>query len=224
MDSVSTIRDTLRVALVEDEGLLRDLVRQVLSRQPGIEVVGDFADAAAAEQGLAALAPDVVLLDIDLGAGLNGVQLGIALRGQLPKVGLVLLSNHRDPSWLQAVPAEQADGWSYLHKRSVADAATLVRAIRGAAEGLVVLDAQLAKQLMGSRRAVDQLTERMRQLLELVAQGFSNQAIAERLHLAEKTVENQLGQLYRTLGIDSHDPAGHARVQATLHYLRRPGA
>ena len=79
---------------------------------------------------------------------------------------------------------------------------------------------RVARQLVNGRRPVDELTERSRSVLELVAQGFSNTMIAERLCLAEKSVENALTALYRQLEIDTSDSGVNPRVQATLHYLR----
>jgi DNA-binding NarL/FixJ family response regulator len=214
-------RPPIRLAIVEDEGLLRDLLANRLGSLDGIEVIGTFENAAAAEAALPALAPHVVLLDILLGKGKNGVDLGIALRRQLPDLGIVLLSSERDPAYLTAVPAACGNGWSYLHKASVTDVRALERAVRGAAEGMVVLDAGLASQLVGGRAAISELSDRARSVLELVAQGYSNASIAERLCLAEKSVENVLRQLYRQLGIETSDPGVHARVQATLHYMRQ---
>lgn len=213
-------RKALRLAVVEDEGLMRDLLVQVLSHIDGFKVVGAFGSAEAAEQGIPGLSPDVVLLDIHLGAGKNGIELGLGLRKPLPELGFVLLSSQRDPAYMKAIPASQAGGWSYLHKSSVSDVTALERAIRGAAEGMVVLDAQLARQLMAGRRPLDDLSERARGVLELVAQGHSNTAIAEILCLAEKSVETILTAAYRQLGIDTADGTKNARVQATLYYLQ----
>ncbi|MNL42653.1 Transcriptional regulatory protein DevR (DosR) [compost metagenome] len=98
--------------------------------------------------------------------------------------------------------------------------ATLERAIRGAASGLVILDPRLAVDFRSPLPGGSALTERQVALLQFIAQGFSNKAIAARLGLSEKTVENQLGFLYRELGIDTADSETHARVQAALHYLR----
>ncbi|MBO9541379.1 response regulator transcription factor [bacterium] len=209
----------IRLAIVEDDDLFRDLLRMALASIPGISVIADFGDADKAEAELPRLKPDVLLLDINLGKGRNGVQLGLSLRRVLPEVGILLFSNHREPDFLLSVPTEQAGGWSYLLKTSVRDVATLERAIRGSAAGLVVLDPRLAA---GFRSPVDgpALSERQISLIQLIAQGFSNKGIAARLGLSEKTVENQLGILYRELGLDTSDSETHARVRAALLYLR----
>lgn len=210
----------VRLVIVEDDDLFRDLLRMALAALPGVEVVADFGEADQAEAEIPALRPDVLLLDIDLGKGRNGVQLGLSLRRALPEVGILLFSNHREPDFLLSVPPDQAGGWSYLLKTSVRDVTTLERAIRGSAAGLVILDPRLAAGFRGPQGGSANLSERQVTLLRLIAQGFSNKAIAAQLNLSEKTIENQLGVLYREIGIDTADSETHARVQAALLYLR----
>ena len=208
------------MAIVEDDPLFRDLLRLALTSLPGVEVLADYGDPGQALAEIPALAPDVLLLDIDLGHGRNGIHLGMDLRRALPNVGVLLFSNHRDPEFLGAIPSDQLAGWSYLLKTSVRDVATLERAIRGSAMGFVTLDPRLTAAYRPQQAQEAGLTERQISLLQHIAQGFSNKAIAQRLFLSEKTVENQLGTLYRQLGIDTADTGSHARVQATLLFLR----
>lgn len=211
----------LRVVLVEDEGLLRDLLRVSLSQSGKIDVVGAFADGESALQDAPALRPDVAVLDIRLGAGPNGVQVGLRLRRALPGVGIVLLSNYREPAFLHGVPDGEAAGWSYLLKSSVTDLATLVRAVEGAASGLMVLDPRLIQAARAqSGGALARLTPRQFEILELMAQGLTNEGIASRLNLSLKTVANQINGLYQELGIDRTDSSLQPRVQAVLTYLR----
>ncbi len=215
-----TPSSTIRLAIVEDDDLFRDLMRVALAALPGVTVIADYADPDRALAELPGLAPDVLLLDIDLGRGRNGIHLGMELRRVLPRVGVLLFSNHRDPAFLGAVPSDQLAGWSYLLKTSVRDVATLERAIRGSAMGYVTLDPRLAAADPSREAQQAGLTERQLSLIQLLAQGYSNKAIAQQLFLAEKTVENQLGMLYRQLGIDTADTGAHPRVQATLQFLR----
>lgn len=212
----------IRLALVEDDNLFRELMRLALDALPGITVIADFRDAETAEREIPALAPDVVLLDIDLGMdSKNGVQLGLALRRALPKVGVLLFSNHREPEFLLSVPPHEAGGWSYLLKSPFQDVETLERAIRGSAAGLVTLDPRLAQEVRSPIVNGVTLTPRQLELLQLMAQGYSNRAIADRLFLSPKTVENTIGALYGSLGIDSGSTERHARVQAILLYLKK---
>ncbi|MBI3978401.1 MAG: response regulator transcription factor [Chloroflexi bacterium] len=213
--------DPIRVALVEDEGLFKDLLSTVLSQRSGLEVVGAFGDGETALQAIPQLQPDVALLDIELGGAMNGIQLGLLLRRQLPALGIVLLSNHGDPQFVASLPEEVLVGWSYLLKRTVGDVEALGRAIEGAAAGFVVLDPHLVAGLRarpGGQLA--RLTPRQREILALMAGGLGNPAIAQRLGLAEKSVENQINLLYQQLGLDREHATVHPRVKAVLLYLR----
>ena len=211
-------REPIRVVVVEDEPLYRDLLRLALERV-GFEVVGAFADAESALREAAALVPDVALLDIELGSAISGVEVGIRLRRGVPALGVVLLSNHLSPELVGALPTDVVGGWSYLSKRTVTDVDALRRAITGAADGLVVFDPILTRA--GSIRAnspLGRLSPRQREIVELIAQGYSNKAIAEHLVLTEKSVENHITRIYQQVGIDAHDLATHQRVQVALLY------
>lgn len=210
----------LRLVIVEDESLYLDLLATVLGLDAGLEVVGAFGNADAALRDVPPLRPDVALLDIELGGEVNGVQLGLLLREKLPGLGIVLLSNVRAPRLLASIPRPQVSGWSYLLKRSVRDATVLRRAIDGASQGLVTLD----PSLVAGRQAREGgplagLTERQRSILALVAEGLTNDAIAARLGIAVKTVENQLVQTYQELDLDRERDPVHPRVKAVLLYL-----
>lgn len=213
--------DTIRVVLVEDEGLYRDLVRIALSNHPRLEVVGAYADADSALTEAPAQAPHVAILDIELPGGLNGVQLGLRLRRHLPEIGIVLLSNHGDPDFLSSLPPETIAGWSYLLKKTVGDVSSLLRAIEGAAAGLVVLDPALVTDMEPrTNSAVSRLAPRQREILGLIAQGLSNAAIASLLTLSEKSVENQINLVYQNLGIQRGGGGIHPRVSAVLKYMQ----
>ena len=212
---------SLRVAVVEDDALFRDLLAIGLERQNGIAVTGVYADAEAALIAIPQDPPHVALLDIDLGPGPTGIQLGMYLREQLPALGIVLLSNHWIPRFLAALPPESMAGWCYLLKRSVSDVAALGRAIEGAAAGLVVVDPHLvAGRRPRDGSALEQLTQRQREILDLIAAGYTNSAIAERLVLSPRTIENRLNQLYRELGLAADQHELNPRVRAALLYLR----
>lgn len=220
----------LRVALVEDDELLRALLLRTLAAERGIDVVADCADG---EQALARLDPsalDVVLLDIDLGDGPTGIEVGRRLRAAGPGLGVVLLSNHRVPRALGLLAAPgppgptgpaPRGGLAYLLKGSIGDVGAIVRSLRAAAAGDVALDAALAHARdprPGSELAA--LTPRQRDVLRLLAAGYVNGAIGDRLGLSEKTVENQLNAIYRVFGLD---PTGsrNRRVAAVLRYLEQ---
>ncbi len=212
----------LRLIVLEDEPLFRDLLVAVLAQQPQLEVVGDFATAADALAAAPALQPDVALLDIELGGGGNGIAVGMELRRMKPEIGILLLSNHGDAELLAGVTLDHLAGWSYLLKRSVADASALIRAIEGAASGLVVLDPELIRRRRNRLHGpLTRLTRRQVEILELIAEGYTNVGIGEQLGLAQKSVENQINGLYQALGIDRGDGSVHVRVRAALTFLGR---
>lgn len=210
----------IRLVIVEDEHLYRDLLRTVLQLDRQLEVVGDYASAQEALEEVPRLRPTIALLDIELGGPMNGMQLGLLLREKLPSLGIVLLSNVRAPRLLASIPAREVGGWSYLLKRSVRDASVLRRAIDGAAMGLVTLDPTLvAGRHPRDRGALSAVTPRQLEILALVAEGWANDAIAQRLGLSIKTVENQLTLTYGELGLDRDRDPVHPRVKAVLLYL-----
>ncbi len=212
-------KEKTRVMIVEDEALYRDLLSVALSQHPRLEVVGAFADGESALSAALRLRVDVAMLDIELRGALNGIEVGMKLRRLLPAMGIVLLSNHRDPQFLASIPRGDIAGWSYLLKKSVGDLDALGRAIDGAAAGFVVLDPQLLAGDSQRGATLGSLTSRQQDILHLIAQGFTNTAIADRLGLAEKTVENQINLLYQQLGIDRGDPTLQPRVKAALIFL-----
>lgn len=212
-------RPPIRLVIVEDEALYRELLATALASHPRFEVVQAFQDAGGALAEIPDLAPDVALLDIELGGPIHGVRLGTLLRRALPRLGIVLLSNHADPDFLAAVPRQEVTGWAYLLKRSVTDLAALERAIEGAAAGLVVLDPKLAAAPMSGEGGLGRLTPRQFEILRLIAQGHTNAGIARRLGLSAKSVENQINVIYQELDIDTADREMHPRVRAVLLYL-----
>ena len=217
--SEARVRSPIRLVVVEDEPLYRDLLCAWLERA-GFVVVGVFADPVSALRVTPALSPDVALLDIELGSSVSGVEIGIGLRRSMPELGIVLLSNHARPQLLAALPADVAAGWSYLSKRTVSDGDALSRAITGAAEGLVVFDAALtAASVIRAGSPIARLSPRQRQIVALIAQGYSNKAIGEELVLTEKSVENHITRIYQMVGIDAHDPVNHQRVRMAVLYM-----
>lgn len=210
----------LRIIIVEDENLLRDLLKESLNHIPGLSVVGDYADGPSAANQMGGDNPDVALVDINLGPGWNGLETGLQLRKFKPDLGIVLLSNYSRPDLLTTLPRNAASGWSYLLKKSVRNIDTLTRAIQGAAAHLVVLDPELvsAAQARNDSR-IRNLTPRQFQILALVAQGYSNSAIAKTLFLSEKSIENHLTTIYSALQIETSSSQQHARVKAVLAFL-----
>ena len=219
-DDADAERDHIRLVIVEDEPLFRDLLGMSLATIPEMLVVATFGDAGSAQREIASLAPDVAILDINLGPGMTGVALGLELRRQFPKIGIILLSNLRSPQLLAALPDDQVGGWSYLLKQSVMNVESLAGAIHAVLDGLTVLDRSLvASAQTRPAGSLHRLTLRQLEILRLVAQGQTNAAIAEKLVLGDKSVENHLSRIYQALDINTRDKRGHPRVAATLRFI-----
>ncbi len=213
-------RARTRVAVIEDEDLYREMLVSILSLRPQLEVVGSFATGADALAQVPSLRPDVILTDIVLGGGINGIQLGLKLRREIPRLGITLLSNHLKPWILSAIPEDDMMGWGYLHKAAVKNFGVIERAIAGTADGMVVLDPGIMANAQRTQKAPVELTPRQIEVLHLMAQGYSNEGVAERLGLAEKTVSNYINSIYQRLAIDWDDPHVQPRVKAVLYYLK----
>ena len=209
----------VRILIVEDDALFRDLLHVFLAGEATMEIVGVARDGETAVEMARELRPKVVIMDIELPGQLNGIDAGREIQLENPNTGILVLSAHKDRRYLHSVPLGQAPGWSYLLKQSVTDTGALVRAIEGSARGLVVLDPQVVAELRpreDSRLA--SLTPRQLEVLELMAQGYNNPAIAARLHLGDKSVQNYVNVIFQALQL-SGEREIHARVRATLIYI-----
>lgn len=210
----------IKIIIAEDEDLYRDLLQNVLKQDDTLQVVGTYKDGETCVAEGSALRPDVALLDVELSGQLTGIQVGLMLRRLCPSIGIVLLTNHKDPSLIMSVPKRDVAGWSYLLKQSVSDVEMLKRAILGSTEGYVVLDHELFSGVVEPKKesSLNKLTPRQLEVLSLLAQGHVNASIAEHLSISEKTVENHINAIYQALGIDSYSPY-HPRVTAVLRFI-----
>jgi DNA-binding NarL/FixJ family response regulator len=205
--------------IVEDEPLFRELLSSTLSNQAGLEITGAAEDGETAIRIAADKRPDVVLMDIELAGKMDGIEAALRIKKERPQTGIVILSVHSDRRYITSLPLDETRGWAYLLKQTVPDIATVIRAIEGSKAGMLVLDPELLKNLHPKKgTALSRLTQRQQEVLELIAQGYNNAAIAEKLHLSEKSVETYINVIYQELQL-SHEPDIHARVKATLIYL-----
>jgi DNA-binding NarL/FixJ family response regulator len=214
----------IRVAIAEDDVLLREgLVR--LLQEAGFAVLGATGD----PSGLLALVerdrPDVVILDIRMPP--THTDEGLRLAGTVqaldgPRVGVLLLSQYVEAAYAFQLIESEAGGVGYLLKDRLNDVAELADAIRRVARGGSAIDPSLVAQLLRRQRQrnpLDELTDRERELLGLMAEGQSNQGIADRLVISLKTVETHVANIFSKLGLEPA-PDGHRRVLAVLTYLR----
>ena len=210
----------VKVLIVENEGLFRDMLKISLGLLPNLEVVGAVSDGSAAVEAADRLLPDVVLMDIELGCDPNGIAAGRAIKEEHSGIGIIILSAHKEREYLNLMAAQEMSGWSYLLKQSVTDAEALVRAIQGAASGLVVMDPSVLENMRPRQGSLTAgLTPRQQEVLAMMAQGFNNSAIAGQLVLGTKSVENYINAIYQELGLNHNGPL-HPRVQAVLSYIR----
>jgi len=206
----------LRVAVVEDHPLYREMLVATLSGRPELEIVAVADGARQARSLIEPGAVDVALLDVELPDG-NGVALGIQLRRRDPRIGILLLSGQDVMELLLDLPPDVRRGWSYLSKGSAVSVEDVTRAIRATARGVTVIDPELARRAVPRRgSALSRLTDRQLEVLQLAAVGLSNAGIAERLGISAGSVENRLNLVYEALEL----PEGHnSRVSAVLRFI-----
>jgi DNA-binding NarL/FixJ family response regulator len=217
----------VRVVIVEDSGLVRGLLVEVLTRH-GVEVVGEAESRDEAITVVGATQPDVAVLDIRLPPGFadDGLQAARIIRSRWPQVGLLVLSHYLESVYAERLLAEVSGRVGYLVKDRVQDDESLLDAIRRVAAGDVVIDPELVRQVMQRKRRhnpLEELTDTERAALALMAEGYSNAAIAERLFCSVKTVEKRIGAVSDKLGLlgQGRDRGEvNMRVLATLTYLR----
>jgi DNA-binding NarL/FixJ family response regulator len=209
--------------LADDSVLLREGVARLLA-EAGFEVVGQAGDADELLEQVERLRPDVAVVDIrmppDAAGGLRAAR---EIRARFPGVGVLVLSQYARPSYAFELLRESAERTGYLLKDRVSDVGELADAVRRVGAGGSVLDPVIVSQLVGRPRrghdALDDLSEREREVLALMAEGRSNHAIAERLVITERTVEKHVNGIFEKLGLPT-SPEDHRRVLAVLAHLR----
>jgi DNA-binding NarL/FixJ family response regulator len=213
----------VRVVIADDSVLLREGVSRLLA-EAGMDVVGQAEDADELFREVADKEPDVVIVDIRMPPTHTdeGLRAARELRSLYPSLGVLVLSQYVRPSYAFELLADDASGVGYLLKDRVSDVHELADAVQRIGEGGSVLDPSVVSQLVGRRRPgndpIDDLTERERGVLALMAEGRSNRAIAERLFITERTVEKHVKSIMMKLRISSTQD-DHRRVLAVLAYL-----
>jgi DNA-binding NarL/FixJ family response regulator len=215
--------ETLRVVLAEDAVLLREGMARLLSEW-GFEIVGQSGTAEDLLLQVRSYAPDVAIVDIRMPPTQTdeGLRAAREIRAKHPHVGVLVLSQHVEADYALELLAESAEGVGYLLKDRVSDIDEFAAAIRRVAQGGSALDPALVTQLVERPRRhgpLDDLTAREREVLELMAEGRSNQAIGERLFITPGAVEKHTTSIFRKLGL-SPTLDDHRRVLAVLAFLR----
>jgi DNA-binding NarL/FixJ family response regulator len=213
----------MRVVIAEDSALLREgLVRLLEDR--GHEVAAAVADASSLLAAVAEHHPDVAVTDIRMPPTHTdeGLRAAAELRRQNPEVGVLVLSQYIETTYATALLAGNAGGVGYLLKDRVADAAEFADAVERVAAGGTALDPEVVTKLMRASRQIGGLgglTPREREVLELMAEGRSNAAIAQAMVISSGAVEKHVASIFGKLGLPSSD-ADNRRVLAVLQYLR----
>lgn len=215
--------DPMRVVVADDSVLLREGVVRLLE-EGGFEVVGQAGDAEELVRKVSGHKPDVAVVDIRMPPEHtdDGLRAALEIRKRWPGTGVLVLSQYVDEAYALELVEETTEGTGYLLKDRVADVDRFVESVRRVGEGGSVLDPEVVAHLLGRRRRDDplaELTPREREVLGMMAEGRSNQAIAEQLVVTERAVEKHVTNLFGKLGL-SPAPEDHRRVLAVLTFLR----
>ena len=216
---------TIRVVVGEDSAVVREGIRRMLERSEDIEVAATAGDAATLRAAIAEHRPDVVITDIRMPPTLTdeGIRIAVELRESAPAVGVVVLSQHVEPTYALALLDGGSSGRAYLLKERMRDSTELTRAIREVAGGGSVVDPLVVDELVQARTARESsplrdLTETELAILARIAQGLSNAAIADELVVTKRAVERHINAIFLKLGLrDAADVS--RRVKAALIYL-----
>jgi len=213
----------MRVIVAEDLMLTREGIVRLLV-DAGVDVCAQTADTDGLLGLVARNEPDAVILDIRMPPTHTdeGIVAAGQIRNSFPSVGVLVLSQYVEPTWALRLISEHPEGVGYLLKERILDAAVIVDALRRVVDGETVVDPTIVARLLGRRRRHDplaRLTAREREVLGLVAEGLTNRAIAERLVVAERTVEAHMSAIFAKLDLPE-TPDHHRRVLAVLTMLR----
>ncbi|BDT89678.1 LuxR C-terminal-related transcriptional regulator [Nocardia cyriacigeorgica] len=219
MSTAAAQPDSLRVVIAEDSAILRDGLAGLLTER-GHQVVAMVGDATNLSDVVAEHAPDVAVVDVRMPPTFTdeGLLAAIELRRKFPLTGVLVFSQWVETRYATELLAGGANGVGYLLKDRVADVREFMEALDRVATGGTALDPEVVSQLMGASRqqqALDRLTPREGEVLELMAQGLTNAAIARSLTVTERAVEKHIGNIFTKLDLPPSE-THHRRVMAVL--------
>ena len=211
----------LRIVVADDNALLREGIASLLE-DAGHEIVGRAADADDLLLKVRSYTPDVAIVDVRMPPGNkdDGLVAAAKIRRSYPEVGVLVLSQHLEPAYMLELVGDDASGVGYLLKDRVRNVSEFVDAVERVAARGTAFDPEVVKALVGgSRRSLlDDLTEREREVLSLIAEGRSNRAIAGRLYLSPRAIERHVQAVFQKLRLsDTEDD--NRRVLAVLALL-----
>jgi len=213
----------LRVVIADDSVLMREGTARILE-DAGFDVVAQAVDGDDLLLKVRSYSPDVAIVDIRMPPTNTdeGLQAAKEIRERHPDTGVLVLSQYVETEYAMELLSESAEGVGYLLKDRVADVGEFAAAVRRVAEGGSALDPSIVSRLVGRRRGLDPLAEvtpREREVLELMAEGRSNKAIAERMVVTERAVEKHVTSIFSKLQLPTSSD-DHRRVLAVLAFLR----
>jgi DNA-binding NarL/FixJ family response regulator len=213
----------LGVVVADDSLLLREGVARVLEAA-GFDVVAEAGNGEELMRAVREQRPDVAVVDIRMPPTHTdeGVRAAVAIRSELPGTGVLVLSQHAEKGYALKLLSDSAEGIGYLLKDRVGDGRSLTNAVRHVASGGSALDPEVVAHMLDRPRArgpLEQLSDRERTVLALMAEGLSNREIAQELDASERAVARQVSSIFAKLGLPP-DADGHRRVRAVLTYLR----
>ena len=213
----------MRVVIAEDSVLLRAGIGRLLA-DDGITVVAEVGDGSTLLEALHEHRPDLAIVDVRMPPTFTdeGLRAAVSAREKLPGLPILVLSQYVEESYAVDLVAGGAQGIGYLLKERVADVAEFVAAVRQVAAGGTCIDHEVITQLLARKRhnPVAALSPREHEVLELMAQGMTNAAIAGRLVVSDGAVEKHIGNIFAKLGLEPR-PEEHRRVRAVLTYLEQ---
>jgi DNA-binding NarL/FixJ family response regulator len=213
----------MRVVIAEDLALLRDGLKRLLT-DSGFDVVAAVADGDALVRAVMGHKPDVCVVDVRLPPTFTdeGIRAALEARSRMPGLPVLVLSQYVERTFAAELLSDGRGGVGYLLKDRVADVREFVDAVRRVAQGGTAMDPEAVAQLLGGRAddgPLNELTPREREVLELMAEGRTNNAIAARMVVTEGAVEKHVSNIFGKLGLPPSD-ADHRRVLAVLTFLR----
>jgi DNA-binding NarL/FixJ family response regulator len=219
----------IRVVVAEDTYLVREAVTRLLSEAPDIETIAAVADSATLMATVHEREPDVVVTDIRMPptGEAEGIRVAGELRESHPEMGVVVLSQYAEPGWVLELLDQGSERRAYLLKERVRHRGQLVDAIRAVHGGGSFIDPKIVELLVETRAhmassPLNELTPRELETLEEIAQGKSNEAIAQSLFLTKRAVEKHINAIFLKLGLTG-SPEVSSRVKAALVFLAESG-
>jgi len=213
----------VRLVVADDAVLLREGAVRLLA-EAGFDVVAQAGDADDLLRKVRAHKPDVAIIDVRMPPenADDGLRAALAIREEIPGTGILLLSQYVEDRYLGELLASGAEGVGYLLKDRIAEVERLTEAVERVGEGGSVLDPEVVAQMLGRSREegpLDDLTDREREVLGLMAEGRTNRAIAGELYISERAVERHVTSIFSKLDLAPTEE-DHRRVLAVLKYLQ----